>query len=96
MTVRQVFYQLVVRNAIEKTEKSYKGTVVRLLTEMRMSGDIPFEWIIDESRRTRQHQTRDSVTDASTTSVVVVSRPSPLQLIPIAQPLLSTRSGAPR
>jgi hypothetical protein len=62
--VRQVFYQLVVRDAIEKTEQSYKGTVIRLLTEMRMSGDIPFAWIVDESRRTRQHQTWDSVTDA--------------------------------
>jgi hypothetical protein len=36
MTVRQVFYQLVVRNVIEKTEEQYQRTVIRLLTEMRM------------------------------------------------------------
>jgi len=42
MTVRQVFYQLVVRDVIEKTEQAYKGTVIRLLTDMRMSGVIPF------------------------------------------------------
>jgi hypothetical protein len=64
MTVRQVFYQLVVRNVIEKTEQTYKGTVIRLLTDMRMSGDIPFAYIVDESRRTRQTQTFDGVTDA--------------------------------
>jgi hypothetical protein len=64
MTVRQVFYQLVVRGVIEKTELAYKNTVVRLLTEMRMSGQIPFAWIVDESRRTRQTQTYDSIANA--------------------------------
>jgi hypothetical protein len=37
MTVRQVFYQMVSRGLIEKTEREYEGTVVRLLAEMRMS-----------------------------------------------------------
>jgi hypothetical protein len=64
MTVRQVFYQLVVREVIEKTEQSYKGTVVRLLTEMRMAGEVPFRCIVDESRRTRQTRTFDSIADA--------------------------------
>jgi hypothetical protein len=41
MTVRQVFYQLVVRALIEKTEKAYKNIVIRLLTRMRLSDDIP-------------------------------------------------------
>src|SRR5262249_3462995 len=63
-TVRQVFYQLVVRGVIEKTEAEYKATVIRLLTEMRLSDDIPFAWITDESRRTRQTRTFDNVTDA--------------------------------
>jgi hypothetical protein len=64
MTVRQVFYQLVVRGVIEKTEQVYKHTVIRLLTDMRMAEQIPFSWIVDESRRTRQTRTFDSVTDA--------------------------------
>jgi DNA topoisomerase VI subunit A len=51
MTVRQVFYQLVVRGAIEKTEAEYKRTVVRLLTDMRMDSEVPFDWIEDNSRR---------------------------------------------
>ena len=35
MTVRQVFYQLVSQNAIDKTKAEYNQVVVRLLTEMR-------------------------------------------------------------
>ena len=34
MTVNQVFYQLVSRGAIAKTESEYKATVVRLLTDI--------------------------------------------------------------
>jgi hypothetical protein len=64
MTVRQVFYQLVVRSVIEKTEKQYQGTVIRLLTEMRLAGDLPFHWIVDESRRRRITETYDSVSEA--------------------------------
>jgi hypothetical protein len=65
MTVRQVFYRLVVRGAIEKTEKEYQGTVIRLLTEMRMSDRIPFEWIIDESRPRHELQTYNNIADAA-------------------------------
>lgn len=63
-TVRQVFYQLVARGAIEKTEKEYQGTVIRLLTEMRLDGRIRWDWIIDESRRTIKTQTFDNIADA--------------------------------
>jgi hypothetical protein len=65
MTVRQVFYQLVVGDVIEKTEEQYQGTVIRLLTEMRMDDRIPFAWIVDESRRRRENQTYDSIADAA-------------------------------
>jgi hypothetical protein len=64
MTVRQVFYQLVVRAAVEKTEQAYQGVVIRLLSEMRLAGDLSWDWIVDESRRTRQMRTFDSVADA--------------------------------
>ena len=64
MTVRQVFYRLVVAGTVEKTETAYQGTVIRLLTEMRLDGGIPYEWIIDESRRRRITQTYDGVADA--------------------------------
>jgi hypothetical protein len=63
-TVRQVFYQLVARGVIEKSEKQYQGTVIRLLGEMRLDGRIRWDWIVDESRRTRITQTFDNISDA--------------------------------
>jgi hypothetical protein len=65
MTVRQVFYQLVVRNVIEKTEDQYQGTVIQLLTEMRMAGSVRFNWIVDESRRRIVNRTYNSIADAA-------------------------------
>ena len=65
MTVRQVFYQLVVRGVIEKTEEQYQGTVIRLLTEMRMAGSIRFDWIVDESRRRITNRTYNGIADAA-------------------------------
>lgn len=64
MTVRQVFYQLVVRQLIEKTETEYQRTVIRLLTEMRLDGQILFSWIVDETRQRRITETYDSIADA--------------------------------
>jgi len=61
MTVRQVFYQLVGRGAIEKTESEYKQTVGRLLTEMRRAREIPFDWIADNTRWMRKPRTYDSL-----------------------------------
>jgi len=63
-TVRQVFYQLVTRNVVDKTEKDYQQVVIRLLTDMRLSGAVPFSWIIDSSRTTHETQTFDSIADA--------------------------------
>jgi hypothetical protein len=65
MTVRQVFYQLVVRGTIEKTEEEYQGTVIRLLTEMRIEDELPFDWIVDESRRRRITRTYNNIADAA-------------------------------
>lgn len=64
MTVRQVFYQLVSRGAIAKTENEYKQTVIRLLGEMRMAGRIPFGWIADNTRWMRKPTTYSSLEEA--------------------------------
>jgi hypothetical protein len=64
MTVRQVFYQAVSRSIIGKTESEYKHTVVRLLTELRRDGYIPYGWIADNTRWQRKPKTFDSVEDA--------------------------------
>jgi hypothetical protein len=64
MTVRQVFYQLVSIGAISKTETEYKTTVVRLLTDMRLKGELPFSWLADNTRWMRKPRTFDSLEDA--------------------------------
>jgi hypothetical protein len=56
-TVRQIFYALTVRGLIKKAEIEYQQTVVRLLVQMREDGDIPFEWIADNTRWMRKPTT---------------------------------------
>ena len=68
-TVRQIFYQLVSQGVIPKTEAAYKGTVVRLLTQMRKEGEIPFRWIADNSRWMRKPDSHDSLAAALEDSV---------------------------
>ena len=63
-TVRQVFYQMVSRGAIAKKESEYKSTVIRLLTDMRLAGDIPFSWIADNTRWMRKPATYSSLESA--------------------------------
>ena len=57
MTVRQVFYQLEHRGLIANTEREYKGTVGRLLLDMRLKQEIPFGWISDGTRWMRKPRT---------------------------------------
>ncbi|HEY7425961.1 MAG TPA: hypothetical protein VH682_17155 [Gemmataceae bacterium] len=64
MTVRQVFYQMVSQGVIGKKETEYKATVVRLLTDMRLSGEIPFGWIADNTRWMRKPRTYSSAEQA--------------------------------
>jgi hypothetical protein len=59
-TVRQIFYQMVSRGLIEKTEAAYKNIVVRLLTEMRLEGELPFDWVADNTRWMRKPRTFSS------------------------------------
>ena len=61
MTVRQMFYRLVTLSQIAKTESEYKHTVIRLLGAMRLEGDIPFDWIADNTRWQRKPRSYDSV-----------------------------------
>lgn len=62
-TVRGTFYQLVSRGFIEKTESAYKNIVVRLLGDMRRTGDLPFEWLADNTRWMRKPTTYRSLSD---------------------------------
>src|SRR5215217_7147621 len=48
-TVRRVFYLLVPRSAIPKTEPGYR-LVQRRVLDLRRSGVLPYDWIADGSR----------------------------------------------
>jgi hypothetical protein len=64
VTVHQVFYQMVSRGAIDKTENEYKHTVVRLLGEMRRDKELPYQWLADSTRWMRKPRTFSSLEDA--------------------------------
>ena len=61
MTVRQVFYQMVTKNLVANTQNEYKNVVCRLLTEMRLDGDMPFRWLVDNTRWMRKPRTYSSL-----------------------------------
>ncbi|MGD0075363.1 MAG: hypothetical protein ABSD31_13645 [Candidatus Binataceae bacterium] len=63
-TIRQLFYLAVSAGMIEKTEAQYKGVVVRLLTQMRICGEVPFGWIADNTRWVRKPATYGSWEEA--------------------------------
>ena len=50
MTVRQLFYALTTEGVIDKTEQEYKNTVCRLTKLMRLSGELPWHWLADNTR----------------------------------------------
>jgi hypothetical protein len=60
MTCRQVFYALTTQDAIPKTEAGYRS-VVRLLGLMREEGQLPFEWIADNTRWMQKPLTHGSI-----------------------------------
>lgn len=61
MTVRQLFYQLVGQDAIDKTEAEYDNAVSRLLADMRRAGMVPWEWVVDQTRWMRKPRTYSSL-----------------------------------
>jgi hypothetical protein len=63
MTVRQVFYQATVRDIVEKSEAGYNKVQTDLVL-MRKAGELPYNWLADNTRWQRKPNTFDSVEDA--------------------------------
>jgi hypothetical protein len=63
MTVRQVFYQATVRDIVAKTEAGYTK-VQTDLAQMRRAGDMPYDWITDNTRWQRKPITYRSIEQA--------------------------------
>lgn len=61
MTVRQLFYRMTTQGVVEKNEKQYKGTIGRLATEMRLNGELPFDWFADNTRWMRKPTSYNSL-----------------------------------
>jgi hypothetical protein len=64
MTVRQIFYRLVAAEMIAKDEHEYKNTVCALLLQMRRDGEVPFHWVVDNTRWMRKPRTFNSLKEA--------------------------------
>lgn len=64
MTVRQVFYRLVVGDVVPKVEGRGYRTVARQLRKMRRPGRVPYSWIVDSSRTVRRPTQYGSMADA--------------------------------
>ncbi len=62
MTCRQLFYRLVSNGTIDKTENEYRTTVCRLLKEMRLATEVPYQWVADFTRWMRKPDTQSSLT----------------------------------
>jgi hypothetical protein len=56
VTVRQMFYMLTVRGAVEKKESGYRKAQ-RQLVLLRREGEVPYNWIADNTRWMRKPTT---------------------------------------
>lgn len=63
MTVRQVFYQATVQNLVEKSEAGY-SKVQTDLVQMRRAGELPYNWLTDNTRWQRKPTTYSSIEHA--------------------------------
>ena len=62
MTVRQAYYQLVARQAIDNNRGQYQA-ISNLLVDMRKAGIVPWAWIEDRNRRPRHVAMWDDLAD---------------------------------
>jgi hypothetical protein len=62
MTVRQLYYQLVVRHAVENSKGAY-GRVVNAIRDARLEGTIPWEHVEDRTRQPRDVSMWDDLAD---------------------------------
>jgi hypothetical protein len=56
MTVRQVFYQATVHGVVEKSEAGYTKVQIDLV-RMRKAGELPYDWLADNTRWQRKPTT---------------------------------------
>lgn len=57
LTVRQLFYRAVSIGLVDKTQNEYANSIVRVVGIMREQGELPFEWLVDNTRWMRKPNT---------------------------------------
>ncbi len=62
-TVRNIYYRAVVAGIVSKNDAGYRK-VQRDLVEMRRAGELPFDWIVDNTRWMRKGDSYDGPADA--------------------------------
>ena len=63
VTVRQVYYNLTSTGLVPKTDAGYQK-VVRACNDLRFSGDLPFRYFADSTRRRRKPVSYDDIDEA--------------------------------
>jgi hypothetical protein len=63
-TCRGLFYALVSKGIVNKSEVDYKSTVIRLAGEMRRDGTLPYAWLADNTRWMRKPDSWGSIEEA--------------------------------
>lgn len=69
VTIRHIYYCLLGQRVLTKEEKDYKNKLVKIMTRARLSGLVPWNWIIDTSRRVLEVDLYDSVKEFLTKQI---------------------------
>ena len=64
VTIRQAFYLAVSAGLVEKTESAYKNSTARILSDMRLKGNLPWHWVVDFSQTFRKRSSQNSIQEA--------------------------------
>jgi hypothetical protein len=62
-SVRQIYYQATVHHIVDKTEQGY-DKVQRCLVDLRLDDEMPFGWLVDNTRWMRKRASYDSLEEA--------------------------------
>ena len=63
LTLRQLFYRCVSRELLEKTDNAYT-TLSAEFTNFRVNGEVPWDWLADNTRSVREPRLRNHTTIA--------------------------------
>ena len=73
VTVRQIYYSLASKSLVPKDNNGYQK-VARACQNLRRSGGMPWEWVVDNSRWMRKPTTHNSIQDALSATARVYRR----------------------